>query len=53
MNRWLWNEQDVQEDLVVLLDKYKEMGYNLTKEQAYDAWYMYSEYCQANWMFVK
>ncbi|WCK57017.1 hypothetical protein PP175_27905 (plasmid) [Aneurinibacillus sp. Ricciae_BoGa-3] len=52
MNRWLWNEADIQEDILVLQDKYKEMGYSLTKEQAYDAWYMYSESCYANWLHV-
>lgn len=50
--RWLWECQDVQEDLLILQDKYKQLGYDLKKEQAYDAWAMYCEYCSANWMYV-
>lgn len=52
MSRWLWDCEDVQEDLDLLVFKYKELGYGVTKEQAYDAWYLYSEYCSANWMYV-
>ncbi len=52
MSRWLWNEEDVQQDLLLLQKKYKELGYDLTKEQCYDIWYMYSQYCHANWIVV-
>lgn len=51
-NRWMWNCEDVQEDLIILQKKYLELGYDLTKEEAYDAWYMYCERCSANWMCI-
>ncbi|MEH7116162.1 hypothetical protein V7128_01885 [Neobacillus vireti] len=52
MNRWLWNEEDVQKDIIILQNKYKKLGYELTKEQVYDSWYMYCQSCAANWMYV-
>lgn len=52
-SQWLWNCDDVQKDIVILQDKYKkELGYDLTKEQTFDVWYLYCEYCCANWMCI-
>lgn len=51
-NRWLWDCEDIQDDLIVLQEKYKQLGFVLTKEQTYDSWYMYCESCSANWMYV-
>lgn len=52
-SKWLWDCEDVQKDILILQQKYKEqMGYNLTKEQAFNSWYIYCEYCCANWMYI-
>lgn len=51
--KWLWDCEDVQEDLKVLKRKYKEqLGYDMTEEQCFEAWYLYCERCSANWMSV-
>lgn len=51
--KWLWDCKDVQEDLIVLKEKYKkQLGYELTLEQCFDSWYLYCEACSANWMYV-
>lgn len=47
---WLWNY--VQEDLILLQLEYRKMGYNPTLEQCYEAWYLYSERCSANWINI-
>ena len=52
INRWLWDNKDIQQDLIELQIVYKDLGYELTLEQCYDAWYMYSQYCEANWLRV-
>lgn len=52
MKRWMWDCEDVQEDLITLQTEYKKLGYNLTKEQCYDVWYMYCDECCANWMYI-
>jgi len=49
-SRWLWKSE--QEDIKILKNKYKELGYELTLSQSYDLWYKYCEYCCANWMYV-
>lgn len=51
--KWLWDCEDVQEDLKTLKQEYKkQLGYDLTEEQCFDAWYLHSEYCCANWIYV-
>jgi len=31
---------------------FKKLGYDITFEQAYLLWEMYSEYCSATWLFL-
>lgn len=51
--RWMWNCEDVQEDICTLQNRYKnEMGYDLSLEEVYDIWSLYSERYSANWMTV-
>lgn len=51
--RWMWNCEDVQEDIRTLQNRYKnEMGYDLSLEEVYDIWSLYSERYSANWMTV-
>lgn len=50
---WLWECEDVQEDLKTLQREYKkQLGYDLTLEQCFDAWCLYCERYSANWMCV-
>lgn len=52
-SKWLWDCEDVQQDITILQKNYKDqLGYSLTKEQTFDSWYIYCEYCCANWMHV-
>ena len=47
---WLWDS--VQDDLILLQIEYRKLGYNPTLEQCYEAWYLYSEGCCANWINI-
>lgn len=50
MERFLWNKQYVQYDLIRLQRKYKNLGYHLSLEDCYDVWIKYSESEFANWL---
>ena len=51
--KWLWDCEDVQEDLLVLQNKIKEQtGLSLNKIQCFNVWYSYCDLLCANWMFV-
>ncbi len=47
---WLWESE--QKDIAMLQSKYEALGHSLTLSQSYDIWYMYCDYCSANWMSV-
>ena len=51
-SKWLWNDKEVQEDLLMLQKKYKELGFDFSLEDCYNLWYFYSETASANWMNV-
>jgi hypothetical protein len=48
----MWNNKDIQKDLLILSAKYQQIGYNLTLEQCYDIWTIYSDYCHATWLDI-
>lgn len=50
--RWLYKDKEVQADLLVLQEKYKELGYDFTTDECYDIWYIYSDMMSANWLSV-
>lgn len=52
MSRWLFNEEDIQNDLLILKEKYKNLGFDLSIEECYDSWYLYSEQVHANWLNI-
>lgn len=50
MERPLWDKQYIQYDLIRLRRKYKKFGYELSLEQCYDVWYMFSVSEYSNWL---
>lgn len=50
MERPLLVHQYVQYDLIRLSKKYHKLGYELTLDQCYDIWAMYSESEYSNWL---
>lgn len=49
---WLWNDKDIQRDVDKLVKNYESLGIIVTREDAFNGWYSYSEDLSANWIHV-
>lgn len=50
--RWLYKDEEVQKDLLILQEKYKKLGYDFTIDECYNIWYLFSDMLSANWLSV-